>query len=380
MLNGMDISHYQNGINVAAVPCDFVITKATQGTTFVDPACDNLYQQAKKAGKLLGVYHYAGGGGAVQEADFFLKNIQGYIGEAILILDWEAGQNPNFGNPSYALAFLDRVKEKTGIKPLIYMSQSVCASYDWSGVVNGDYALWMAQYANDNATGYQSNPWYRNSLGAFRGMVMLQYTSNGTLPNYGARLDLDLFYGDANAWHSYAGTKTEPTEPIDEQHRNVYANGKRREGYSRWWSGKRAFDGKEETFIRNSKSQGVLSVQDGKAEAGAKVITFGEIKPTEKKQLFKYVPKTMNDVVVGYYIVSLLDENLCLTVNPDANYNIFLQPLNKIKGAKDEHLSVWMIKEVGTGDYEGLCSLVNAQTLQYLDVGKHIGSKNQYLD
>ena len=35
----------------------------------------------------LGVYHYASDGNPIAETNFFLKNIQGYIGEAILILN-----------------------------------------------------------------------------------------------------------------------------------------------------------------------------------------------------------------------------------------------------------------------------------------------------
>ena len=33
-LNGIDVSNWQKGINLAAVPADFVICKATQGTTY----------------------------------------------------------------------------------------------------------------------------------------------------------------------------------------------------------------------------------------------------------------------------------------------------------------------------------------------------------
>ena len=50
-MNGIDISHWQNGIDLNAVPCEFVIMKATQGTSFVDSCCDKFYQVAKKAGK-----------------------------------------------------------------------------------------------------------------------------------------------------------------------------------------------------------------------------------------------------------------------------------------------------------------------------------------
>ena len=56
-MNGIDISNWQAGIDVSKVPSDFVICKATQGTSYVSPDCDRAYQQAKKAGKCLGVYH-----------------------------------------------------------------------------------------------------------------------------------------------------------------------------------------------------------------------------------------------------------------------------------------------------------------------------------
>lgn len=36
-LNGIDISNWQSGINLAVVPCDFVVIKATEGTGYVNP-------------------------------------------------------------------------------------------------------------------------------------------------------------------------------------------------------------------------------------------------------------------------------------------------------------------------------------------------------
>ena len=36
-MNGIDISRWQAGINLAAVPCEFVVIKATEGTTYVNP-------------------------------------------------------------------------------------------------------------------------------------------------------------------------------------------------------------------------------------------------------------------------------------------------------------------------------------------------------
>ena len=63
-LNGIDISNWQSGINLAVVPCDFVVIKATEGTGYVNPDYERAYRQAKTAGHLsLCVWwKYTGGG------------------------------------------------------------------------------------------------------------------------------------------------------------------------------------------------------------------------------------------------------------------------------------------------------------------------------
>lgn len=216
-LNGIDISEYQSGIDLSLVPCDFVICKATQGTSYVNPDCDRAYQQAKGLGKKLGVYHYFGGGNPVSEAQYFVNNIKGYIGEALLALDWEQNENASFGQgAAVAVQFLNEVFRLTGVRPLIYMSKSTCRNYNWSSVVNGNYGLWMAQYANNDPTGYQSDPWTDNlGIGAFKFYAIHQYSSTGRLTGYDGNLDLDIFYGDREAWNAYAkGRRTEnETEP-----------------------------------------------------------------------------------------------------------------------------------------------------------------------
>ena len=50
-MNGIDISGWQPDINLAVVPCDFVIIKATQGTSFVSKAWKKQYQKLKAEGK-----------------------------------------------------------------------------------------------------------------------------------------------------------------------------------------------------------------------------------------------------------------------------------------------------------------------------------------
>ena len=97
-MRGIDISGWQKGIQLDKIDLDFVIIKATQGTTITSNSFADQANQAFKLGKKVGFYHYAGGGGAEAEAKHFFNAVKPYLGKAILVLDWEGEQNPNFGN------------------------------------------------------------------------------------------------------------------------------------------------------------------------------------------------------------------------------------------------------------------------------------------
>lgn len=213
-LKGIDISHYQAGLDLSKIDFDFAIMKATEGTGYVDSYCDPFYQKAKELGKCLGVYHYANGGDVKAEADHFLKNISGYIGEAILVLDWEAQGNRRWNNNDtpWIKEWCDYVHSKTGVKPLVYIQASALSKV--TGI--GDYGIWVAQYASNHITGYQDTPW---NEGAYT-CAMRQYTSHGRLEGYGSNLDLDKFYGDREAWNAYAG-KGNATKPSEDKKDNT---------------------------------------------------------------------------------------------------------------------------------------------------------------
>ena len=209
-MNGIDISSWQEGIDLTAVPADFVIIKATEGTGYVNPDCDRAYQQAKQAGKLRGVYHYANGGNATAEADYFLANIEGYIKDAILCLDWESQNNTLCGTGGPARTWISnwckRIMEKTGVQPLIYASASLYNEV--SGI--GDYGLWIAQYADNSDTGYQDAPWNEGAYDC----AIRQYSSHGRLSGWNGNLDLNKAYMDAVAWGKYANPAGGSTDPV----------------------------------------------------------------------------------------------------------------------------------------------------------------------
>lgn len=204
MLHGIDISGWQEGIQLANVPADFVIIKGTGGAGYVSAECDGFVQQAKAAGKLIGVYHFARevgfGGSPEEEAQWFVDNCGAYFdGTVIPVLDFE--QDVYLG-AEWAKAWLDAVYRLIGVKSLFYSYLSFIESHDCSAIANADYGLWVAQYDNNNATGYleKAAPY----VPYWSVVAMYQYTSHGYLSGYNKRLDLDVFYGDADTWYAYA--------------------------------------------------------------------------------------------------------------------------------------------------------------------------------
>ena len=203
-MNGIDISSYQAELNAGIVPSDFVIIKATEGTNYINPTWEEQAVQVIQTNKLLGFYHFASVENPIAEADFFISVVKDYIGKAVLVLDFEAGAINAWGNVG-ARQFLNRVKEKTGINPMIYMSSEVTRQFNWSTISNTN-PLWVAQYASMNPTGYQSEPWTDGKgYGAWSSAAIHQYSSAGSLANWNGNLDINLAYINANQWKQLAG-------------------------------------------------------------------------------------------------------------------------------------------------------------------------------
>lgn len=206
MLRGVDLSKWQPVGSVNLDDVDFVIIKATEGVGYTDPLCDQHYQEAKKKGKLLGVYAFArpGYNSAIAEADWFVSQIQGYIGEALLVLDWEVEATWNI---AWAKQWLDRVYEKTGVKPLVYASGSVIKGNDWSSVVKGDYGLWIAYWPNKYQYGWDwptSPNEMTYSIGAWPFWAIWQFASRN------GQLDCDVANMTREGWQKYAAKSGQP--------------------------------------------------------------------------------------------------------------------------------------------------------------------------
>lgn len=190
MLYGVDISSYQDNFTYSGY--DFYIMKASEGNGYKDSLLDTHYNNLHKSndGKpddtlLYGFYHYARpdlGNTPEEEADYFLKLVGYHAGHCIYALDWEA-KALNYP-AEWALAWLNRVYEKTGSRPLFYTSASHIANGKYNIIRDNNYGLWIAHYDTDKPALTQWPFW-----------AMWQYTSNPFDKNY--------FNGNAAAWRKY---------------------------------------------------------------------------------------------------------------------------------------------------------------------------------
>lgn len=181
MLKGIDVSSWQGfpftnaSVEQAYNESDFIITKATQGTNYINPCCDDTVQRCIKDGKLWGFYHYAGNGNAINEAEYFVKHCKGYFGNGIPVLDFESYQNENnWNNDQWCRQFVEKVHELTDVWCVIYIQASAISK---AANCSEDCGLWVAGYP---INGYKdfTPPEFPYNVNPWEGFTIWQYTNN----------------------------------------------------------------------------------------------------------------------------------------------------------------------------------------------------------
>ena len=208
-LNGIDISSYQTGIDIAAVNPDFVIVKTTQGTGYVNPAWKDQIRQAYDQNRPIGVYHYVDGSGAAAEADHFVSTVADWNGYVMWCVDWEQGDNSAWGSTAYLTEFIEAVKARNGGKWIMLYASAAVYPHDVAAACNT--GKWIAQYADMNPHGWDDAPWTDGTWTA----RIHQYTGTGRVAGYGGDLDLDIFYGTADEFREYYTATYPPTTTPD---------------------------------------------------------------------------------------------------------------------------------------------------------------------
>lgn len=154
MLNNI-VDLYHNdavaGEDFAAVKAggtEWLIHKASQSLSYVDPAYALRRVRATRAGINWGAYHFADGSDGVRQADHFLQSAQPEP-STMMALDLERNPNGPMVTIVQARAFVQRILQVTGRRPWIYGSDIVA---NFAGA-HGDSVLcqcplWIARYGH----------------------------------------------------------------------------------------------------------------------------------------------------------------------------------------------------------------------------------------
>lgn len=188
-ITGTDTSGWQNA-NVNLSGDGFLVSKATQGTTYLNPNHGAQVAEARNAGLLVGHYHFADGGTPEDEADYFIANADWRRGE-ILALDVERPFTVNCADVvGWSVRFLTRVHSRLGVWPLLYIDSGTRGQFNWTPVAALGVGLWDAEYNSIGPSG--SAP--------FAFVAIWQNADSNVSGG-----DSDVFMGDPAAWHRYGG-------------------------------------------------------------------------------------------------------------------------------------------------------------------------------
>ncbi|QYK62571.1 GH25 family lysozyme [Paenibacillus sp. S25] len=195
---GIDVSRYQGKIDWKMVKADgisFAFIKASQGQRYVDPTFITNAKEAKKAGVLLGAYHFLDATSveaAKAEARHFAEVLEQIGGAKALDLPAVMDYENNPGNLSktlisaVALAFLLELERLTGRKPIIYTGNAFAANFNAS---LGGYKLWIARYS-DTRVPSDTVTWKRWDI--------WQYSDSGKVTGIKGNVDMNEYDGTAD--------------------------------------------------------------------------------------------------------------------------------------------------------------------------------------
>lgn len=204
----IDISHHHHVSDWDKVEknCDVMITKATQGTSFVDDYFETIVNQCEKRKIPYWLYTYLNKGDELAQAKFLVETCRNKVGEYFVgyVLDVEAGSTATGVKAAMDyLALLDH-------KMMVY---TMYAEYDrYKGVIANrpkKCAWWEARYGLNDGI-------YRSNYPCHDGVDMHQYTSQGSFPGIPDEIDINRItgYGKSLKWfQTPKGKKEESAMP-----------------------------------------------------------------------------------------------------------------------------------------------------------------------
>jgi GH25 family lysozyme M1 (1,4-beta-N-acetylmuramidase) len=143
MLHGIDVSSHQS----ASYDTDglaFVIVKATEGRSYVNPKMEEQAARAREAGLVVGFYHFLWPGHISEQAEHFTDKAPAQPGD-LLACDWETTGEGTRASNAEKDRFVRKVKSlNPRNRVLLYCNRTFWLKHDRTSYA-GD-GLWIAHY------------------------------------------------------------------------------------------------------------------------------------------------------------------------------------------------------------------------------------------
>lgn len=150
-VKGLDVSHWQPTVDWSRVKAsghEFVFLKATEGLTFRDKSFEGHREGARKAGLLVGAYHFFRPNLDPKAQAVHFAKVVGPLAENDLpcVFDWEVSDgHPSADDVQEARIFLQTIKDLTRKNPILYSGPYFLNSFGL-GEEFKQYPLWIAHY------------------------------------------------------------------------------------------------------------------------------------------------------------------------------------------------------------------------------------------
>ena len=202
-MKGIDVSVFQRTISwqaIKAAGIEFAYLKATEGVGFTDVSFARHKAEAQKVGIPVGAYHFArpdtnvSAQDPIAEADWFVDVVRPAKGDLLPALDFETPGLPPAKMLAWAQAWLDRVRERTGVQPLFYVAPGFWDKHLRGTTPFPECPLWLAHWGPNDGQPHPADP-----IAGWPAVTVHQFTSKGTIAGFGGPLDLNELPGALKA-------------------------------------------------------------------------------------------------------------------------------------------------------------------------------------